>query len=118
MKELQDLVKKYYEFLDVIISDEELYCNFSNQIEENERMWLFENGELDNYVCKMILKDILYSFIFNIDIIKTELINATQFFYEEYSRKKTLNIYEEIKKVFKDFHIEEIEKIEKIIRGN
>lgn len=111
MKQLQDLVKKYYEFLDVIISDEELYCNYSDKIEENERMWLFENGELDNCVYKMILKDILYDFVFDIDIIKTELINATQFFYEEYSRKKTLNMYEEIKKVFKDFYVEEIENI-------
>ena len=111
MKQLQDLVKKYYEFLDIIISDEELYCNFSDKIEENERMWLFENGELDNYVYKMILKDILYSFIFNIEGIKREMSGATQFFYEEYSRKKTLNMYEEIKKVFKDFYVEEIENV-------
>ena len=36
---------------------------------------------------------------------------ATQFFYEEYSTKKTIDMYKEIKKVFKDFYVEEIENV-------
>ena len=69
-----------------------------------------KNGELDEYIEKMILKDIIYDFVFDIEKIKTELKTAEDFWYDEYSKEKTLKIYQEIKKVFEDFIIEDFEK--------
>lgn len=110
MEELKELVKKYYNFLDVIISDDELENNYIEEISEQNKIYLIENNKLNDYLEKMILSDILYNFIFNINSIKSDLKEATHFFYEEYSKKKTIYIYKEIKKVFNNFIIEEIEK--------
>lgn len=111
MEDLKELVLKYREFLtDVIIAEPELYCNFEDLISESQREYKEEKGELNEFIEKMILSDILYDFIFNIQGIKKELNSAKDFWYEEYSKEKSLNIYKEIKKVFKDFIIEDFEK--------
>jgi hypothetical protein len=111
MEDLKELVLKYREFLtDVIIAEPELYCNFEDLISESERQYRADKEELGEYIEKMILKDISYDFIFNIQAIKNELTSAKDFWYEEYSKEKSLNIYKEIKKVFKDFIIEDFEK--------
>lgn len=111
MEDLKELVLKYREFLtDVIITELELYCNFEDLISESQREYKEEKGELNEFIEKMILSDILYDFIFNIQDIKKELISAKKFWYDQYSKEKSLNIYKEIKKVFKDFIIEVFEK--------
>ena len=108
--DLRTLARHYYEFLDVIISDEELYSNYYDKIEESQRKKLFENGKLDDYVYKMIIKDILYDFVFNLDKVELDMITASNYFNEEYSKKKTINIYKEIQTIFKDFYVRTIEK--------
>ena len=108
--DLQRLTRHYYEFLDVIISDEELYSNYYDQIEESQRKTLFENDKLDDYVYEMIIKDILYDFVFNLDKVELDMITASNYFNEEYSKKKTINMYKEIQEVFKDFYVRAIER--------
>lgn len=111
MKELKELVLKYREFLiDVMISETELISNFADKIVEGDYVYLKEKGRINEYIEKMILENILYDFVFDIEKIKTELKTAEDFWYEEYSKEKTLKIYQEIKKVFKDFIIEDFEK--------
>ena len=111
MKELKELVLKYREFLtDVMISETELISNFADKIVEGDYVYLEEKGRINEYIERMILENILYDFVFDIEKIKTELKTAEDFWYEEYSKEKTLKIYQEIKKVFKDFIIEDFEK--------
>ena len=105
----------YYNFLDILITENELYCNYENLITEEQRKSLSDMQELNKYIHKKILADILYDFIFDIKKIKEDLINATDFFEEEYSKNKSIRMYKLIKQVFANF---EIDYYENIIKEN
>ena len=110
MEDLKELVLDYREFVtNVLITEDELYSNYLCNLDETLKEHLRKNYKLQQYVEQMIESDILHSFIFFPDYIESELINATEFFEEEYSKKETLEIYKKIKKVFKDFRVKELE---------
>lgn len=115
MNKLKELVEEYYNFLDILITENELYCNYENLITEEQRKSLSDMQELNKYIHKKILADILYDFIFDIKKIKEDLINATDFFEEEYSKNKSIRMYKLIKQVFANF---EIDYYENIIKEN
>lgn len=110
MEDLKELVLDYREFItNVLITEDELYSIFLDQLCESTRNYLFENNRVKENVEQMILENILYDFVFFQQSIKKDMLNATEFFEEEYSKKETLEIYKKIKKVFKDFYVEELE---------
>lgn len=111
MEELKELVKKYYEFVtNVLVTESELFDNYFEKMSNYDKDYYNNKGNLDKILIKNIYADILYDFVFDIKNIENDLINATDFFEEDYSKQETIKIYEEIKKLFPTFVIKEIEK--------
>lgn len=111
MEELKELVKKYYEFVtNVLVTESELFDNYFEKMSNYDKDYYNNKGILDKILIKNIYADILYDFVFDIKNIENDLINATDFFEEDYSKQETIKIYKEIKKLFPTFVIKEIEK--------
>lgn len=111
MEELKELVKKYYEFVTNILTTEgEIFDNYFEKMSNYDKDYYNNKGILDKMLIKNIYTDILYDFVFDIKNIENDLINATDFFEEDYSKQETIKIYKEIKKLFPTFVIKEIEK--------
>ena len=111
MEELKELVKKYYEFVtNVLVTESELFDNYFEKMNNYDKDYYNNKEILDKILIKNIYADILYDFVFDIKNIEKDLINATDFFEEDYSKQETIKIYKEIKKLFPTFIVEEIEK--------
>jgi len=109
MEDLKNLIINYKYFVEEVLTTEsELYDNYYElKLTEEEQ----EEEHTDKIITEKILADILYDFIFNINAIKENLSMAMDFFYDDYSQEKTLEIYQEIKTIFKDFKIDDLEEI-------
>lgn len=109
MENLKNLVINYKYFIEnVLTTESELYDNYYElKLTEEEQ----QEENTDKIITQKILSDILYDFIFNIDAIKENLIIAIDFFYEDYSKQETIKIYKQIKTIFKDFYIKDLENI-------
>ena len=109
MKELKELVEDYYDFIiNVLTTENELFDNYLDKMSDSDYENYKNRNILDKELLKNIYADILYDFVFNIESIKDNLISATEFFYDDYSKEKTINIYNRIRKIFKDFYVEEL----------
>ena len=118
--DFRNLVNDYRNFItDILISEEELYSNYYEKLTKRQ-LEQFGNEEINNEIESMILKEILYDFIFNIDNIKFEIEFAYGDNASDYTKQKIKEIYTKIKRVFNNMHetIFLIETIENdIIRG-
>ena len=111
MEELKELVEDYYDFIiNVLTTENELFDNYLDKMSDSDYENYKNRNILDKELLKNIYADILYDFVFDIKNIENDLINATDFFEEDYSKQETIKIYEEIKKLFPTFVIKEIEK--------
>ena len=114
MEKLKQLIQKFYDYtITISITESELFENYHDKLSETEREYLDSKNDLDNEIERMIKADILYDFLYTpvniIDQIKTD-ISCFEKDSEEYKYIK--EIYEEIKKVFLKFKIEELEEVD------
>ena len=111
MQELKELVELLFDYtMTISISETELYSNYYDFISEPYRTMYEENGTIDNVVWKMVKADILYDLLFDIDKIKCQLDTDLHSVWEvdTYEYNQIIEIYKSIRKVFKDFYIEEL----------
>ena len=106
MEDLKQLVEDFIEYTkNFSITEEEWYYNMNSCRKSN---YIDNKNITQKEFEQAIREEILYSFIYNINSIKTQLENDLCNYYEEdnYFQNANKEIEKKIQKIFKDFKIE------------